>query len=57
VSFKNEAIGGYFPAISTRQKTEAEAEILLHEMKRMGWIKSYVLAESPVAQDLAIFFG
>ena len=96
VSFKNEATGEYFPAISTRQKTEAgaiktafewlqngipqkratikvqdlglkdfarkiktktEAEILLYEMKRMGWIKSYVLAESPAAQDFAAFLS
>jgi hypothetical protein len=25
-------------------KTKAEAEILLNEMKRMGWVKSYALA-------------
>jgi hypothetical protein len=96
VSFKNEATGEYFPAISTRQKTEAEAiktafawlrdgipqkrasmkvqdlahkdvarkiktkaeaEILLKEMKRMGWIKSYVLSESPAAQDITLFLS
>jgi integrase len=96
VSFKNEATGEYYPAISTRQKDEAEAvktafawlrdgipqkrtpvkvqdlaikdvarkiktkteaEILLDEMKRMGWIKSYVLAESPAAQDFAEFLS
>jgi integrase len=96
VSFKNEATGEYFPAISTRQrneteaiktaftwlrdgipqkravlkvqdmahkeiarkiKTKAEAEILLKEMKRMGWIKSYVLSESPAAQDFTAFLS
>jgi integrase len=96
VSFKNEATGEYYPAISTRQKTEAEAvktafawlrdgipqkreplkveslalkdvarkiktkteaETLLEEMKRMGWIKSYVLTESPAAKDFAAFLS
>ncbi|WP_461256090.1 tyrosine-type recombinase/integrase [Treponema sp. R80B11-R83G3] len=96
VSFKNEATGEYYPAISTRQKTEAEAlktafawlrdgipqkrktvrvqiqdlsikdtarkiktkaeaEILIEELKRTGWIKSYVLTESPEAQDFTLF--
>jgi integrase len=96
VSFKNEATGEYYPAISTRQKTEAEAvktafawlrdgipqkrmpvkvqdlalkdvarkiktkaeaEILLVELKRAGWIKSYVLAESQASQDFAAFLS
>jgi len=96
VSFKNEATGEYYPAISTRQKTEAEAiktafawlrdgipkkltpvklqdlslkdtvkkiktkteaEILLNEMKRNGWIKSYVLKESPAAQDFTAYLS
>jgi integrase len=96
VSFKNDATGKYYPAISTRQKTEAdavktaftwlrdgiprkrapvkvqdlalkdaarkiktkaEAEILLEEMKRMRWIKSYVLSESPASQDFALFLS
>ena len=98
VSFKNEATGEYYPAISTRQKTEAEAvktafawlrdgipqkratvkvqvqslslkdtarkiktiteaEILIEEMKRAGWIKSYVLAETPAAQDFTAFLS
>ena len=95
VKFKNEATGGYYPAISTRQKTEAEAmktafawlrdgipqkrtplkvqdlsfkdtarkvktkveaEILLEEMKRMGWIKSYVLTETLAAQNFTTLF-
>jgi hypothetical protein len=38
-------------------KTKAEAEILLEEMKRMGWIKSYVLSESPAAQDFVAFLS
>ena len=96
VKFKNEATGEYFPAISTKQTTEAEAiktafawlrdgipkkqakikvydlslkdtarkiktndeaEILLMEMKRLGWIKSYVLTESPAAQDFTAFLS
>jgi hypothetical protein len=96
VSFKNEETGEYYPAISTRQKTEAEAvktafawlrdgipqkreplkvqdmaikdvarkiktkaeaEMLLEGMKRMGWIKSYVLVESPAAQDITLFLS
>jgi integrase len=96
VSFKNEATGEYYPAISTRQKTEAEAvktafiwlrekkkkkreplkveslalkdvarkiktraeaEMLLEEIKRMGWIKSYVLAESTAAHGFTLFLS
>jgi len=38
-------------------KTKAEAEILLKEMKRMGWVKSYVLTESPAAQDFTAFLS
>jgi integrase len=38
-------------------KTKAEAEILIEEMKRAGWIKSYVLAESPAARDFAMFLS
>jgi len=96
VKFKNEATGEYHPAISTRQKTEAEAikiafawlrdgipqkrvrlkikdlslkdtarkiktkpeaEILLEEMKRMGWIKSYVLTETLAAQNFTTFLS
>jgi len=94
VSFKNEVTGKYYPAISTRQKTEAEAvktaftwlrdgipkkrlkvqdlalkdvaqkiktkaeaEILLSEMKRTGWIKSYVLIESPEVQEFTSFLS
>jgi len=98
VAFKNEETGEYYPAISTRQKTEAEAvktafawlrdgipqkretvkvqvqdlslkdtarkiktkaeaEILIEEMKRLGWIKSYVLVETMAAQDFAAFLS
>jgi hypothetical protein len=96
VSFKNEATGEYYPAISTRQRTEseamktaftwlqngipkkrtpmkvqdlalkdvprkiktkAEAEILLEGLKRMGWIKSYVLTTTPAAQDFNAFLS
>jgi integrase len=38
-------------------KTKDEAETLLNEMKRVGWIKSYVLSESPAAQDFALFLS
>jgi len=38
-------------------KTKAEAEILIEEMKRLGWIKSYVLIETPAAQDFALFLS
>ena len=38
-------------------KTKAEAEILLKELKRMGWIKSYVLTETLAAQDFALFLS
>jgi integrase len=38
-------------------KTKAEAETLLKEMKRMGWVKSYITAESPAAQDFAAFLS
>ncbi|MDR3019775.1 MAG: site-specific integrase, partial [Treponema sp.] len=41
--------------IPRKIKTKAEAEILLEGMKRMGWIKSYVLTESPAAQDFTMF--
>jgi len=96
VKFKNEATGEYYPAISTKQETEAaaiktafawlrdgipqkkeaikiqdlslkdtarkiktksETEILLKEMKRMGWIKSYVLTETLAAQDFTLFLS
>jgi integrase len=43
--------------VARKIKTKAEAEILIEEMKRTGWIKSYVLAESPAAQDLATFLS
>jgi len=43
--------------LARKIKTKAEADILLGEMKRMGWIKSYALAESPAAQDLAAFLS
>jgi len=96
VKFKNESTGEYYPAISTRQKTEAEAmktafawlrdgipqkrtsikvqdlslkdtarqiktkeeaEILLKELKRLGWVKSYVLIKTIAAQDFAEFLS
>jgi len=38
-------------------KTKAEAEILLREMKRMGWIKSYVLKETLAAQSFTTFLS
>ena len=38
-------------------KAKAEAEILLKEMKRMGWIKSYALKETLAAQDFTTFLS
>jgi len=38
-------------------KTKAEAEILIGEMKRLGWVKSYVMAGSPAAQDFTTFLS
>jgi integrase len=43
--------------LARKIKTKAEAETLLREMKRMGWIKSYALAESPAALDFAAFLS
>jgi hypothetical protein len=38
-------------------RTKSEAEILLKEMRRMGWIKSYALTETPAAQDFNLFLS
>jgi len=43
--------------VARKIKTKNEAEILLKEMKRMGWVKSYVLPNSPEAQDFAAFLS
>jgi hypothetical protein len=43
--------------MARRIKTKAEAEILLNEMKRMEWVKSYALVESPAAQDFVAFLS
>jgi hypothetical protein len=51
VSFKNEATGEYYPAISTRQKTEAEAVKTAFAWLRDGIPKKRI----PVnVQDMAI---
>ena len=38
-------------------KTITETEIILSEMKRLGWIKSYVLKETPQAVDFISFLN
>jgi integrase len=38
-------------------KTRAEAEIILIEMKRMGWVKSFVFNETPAAELLVSFLS
>jgi len=38
-------------------KTKAEAEILLKELKRLGWLKNYILTETIPAQDFAEFLS
>ena len=38
-----------------RVKTNDEAEILLTELKRFGWVKSYVLNETPGSADFISF--
>ncbi|GHU43856.1 hypothetical protein FACS1894190_14750 [Spirochaetia bacterium] len=43
--------------VARKIKTGTEAEILLCELKQTGWIKSYVPAESPAAQDFAMFLS
>jgi integrase len=41
--------------VAKKIKTEAEAETLLAEMKRLGWVKSYVLKETPQAVDFIAY--
>jgi integrase len=36
-------------------ETKIEAEIILKELRRQGWVKSYVLADTPQAQDFTAF--
>jgi integrase len=36
-------------------ETKIEAEIILKELRLQGWIKSYVLADTPQAQDFTAF--
>ena len=36
--------------VAKKIKTQTEAEMLLAELKRLGWAKSYVLCETPAAQ-------
>jgi integrase len=36
-------------------KTDVEAESFLDELKRLGWMKSYVLKETPSAEDFISF--
>jgi hypothetical protein len=41
--------------VARKIKTEAEAEIILTELKRFGWLKSYVLNETPESADFISF--
>jgi integrase len=41
--------------IARNIKTEAEAETLLSELRRFGWVKSYILKETPAADLLTSF--
>jgi integrase len=43
--------------VARKIKEKAEAETLLTEMKRMGWVKSYVLSGSPAAQVFTLFLS
>ena len=41
--------------VARKIKTKAEAEIILSELKRFGWLKSYVLNETPESADFISF--
>jgi integrase len=41
--------------VARKIKTETEVEALLSELRRLGWMKSYVLKESPAAEDFISF--
>jgi len=41
--------------VARRIKSEAEVETLLFELKRLGWVKSFILKETPQAQDFVSF--
>ena len=36
-------------------KTGTEAEIILSELKRLGWVKSFILNDTPQAEDFVSF--
>jgi hypothetical protein len=44
-----------FKDTARKIETVAEAEIILKELARQGWVKSYVLADTPQAQDFTAF--
>jgi hypothetical protein len=41
--------------VAKKIKTEAEVETLLFELKRLGWVKSFILKETPQAEDFISF--
>jgi integrase len=41
--------------VARKIKTDAEIETLLYELKRLGWVKSFILKETPQAENLISF--
>jgi len=41
--------------VARKIKTEGEVETLLFELKRLGWVKSFILKETPQAEDFISF--
>jgi hypothetical protein len=41
--------------LARRIETKTDVEIVLKELKRKGWLKNYVLADTPAAKDFAAF--
>jgi len=41
--------------VARKIKTETEVETLLSELKRLGWVKSFVMSNTPQAEDLISF--
>ncbi|MDR2701801.1 MAG: site-specific integrase [Spirochaetaceae bacterium] len=41
--------------VARKIKTDAETETLLCELKRLGWVKSFILKETPQAEDFISF--
>ena len=41
--------------VARKIKTDVEADIMLSELKRLGWVKSYILNETPGSADFISF--